>query len=104
MGTSIEVRLFALVILVEQLRLSIYTGAIVRWESSTNGGGSSWTNINNASTTQSYSNLTQTTIYRVLLTLNNGCDGYSWMLGIIPVNEPFTPVTANPPLYAWADL
>ncbi len=58
------------------ITLSNYTGTIVRWESSTNGG-ASWTTINNTSTTQSYSNLTQTTIYRVLLTLNNGCDGYS---------------------------
>jgi hypothetical protein len=77
------------------ITLSNYTGTIVRWESSTNGG-ASWTTINNTSTTQSYSNLTQTTIYRVFLTLNNGCDGYS-DVGIIPVNEPFTPtVTANP--------
>ncbi|WP_207513765.1 HYR-like domain-containing protein, partial [Longitalea luteola] len=79
------------------ITLSNYTGTIVRWESSTNGG-ASWTTINNTSTTQSYSNLTQTTIYRVLLTLNNGCDGYS-DVGIIPVNEPFTPtVTVTPPI------
>ncbi|WP_276505062.1 beta strand repeat-containing protein, partial [Terrimonas pollutisoli] len=80
------------------IELSNYSPAtIVRWESSVDGG-ATWTNINNTSTTQAYSNLTQTTIYRVLLTLNNGCDGYS-DIGIVPVNEPFTPiVTVNPPV------
>ncbi|MCG7858897.1 hypothetical protein MD537_18110, partial [Flavihumibacter sediminis] len=71
------------------------TGTVVRWESSINGG-ASWTPITNSGTTQPYSDLMQTTIYRVLLTLNNGCDGYS-DIGIVPVNPPFTPTaTANP--------
>jgi gliding motility-associated-like protein len=45
------------------ITLSGYTGSIVRWEFSTDGG-VTWTNIANTTTTQSYLNLTQTTIYR----------------------------------------
>jgi hypothetical protein len=48
------------------LTLSGYTGTILRWESSTNGG-SSWSAIANTTTTQTYINLTQTTIYRAVL-------------------------------------
>ncbi|MCD6065442.1 MAG: Ig-like protein [Bacteroidetes bacterium] len=46
------------------LTLSGHTGAIARWEFSTNGG-STWTNIANTTTTQNYTNLTTTTQYRV---------------------------------------
>lgn len=46
------------------LTLAGQTGNIVRWESSIDGGGS-WTNITNTTATQNFSNLTQTTKYRV---------------------------------------
>ncbi|MFL5745281.1 MAG: hypothetical protein ACJ751_11475, partial [Niastella sp.] len=76
------------------LTLSNYAGNILRWESSTDGG-STWTTISNTTTTQSYANLTTTTIYRVYLELN-GCYSYS-TIGIVPINPPFTPtVTATP--------
>ncbi|MEQ9063768.1 MAG: gliding motility-associated C-terminal domain-containing protein [Vicingaceae bacterium] len=39
-------------------------GGVVRWESSTNGG-ASWSNIANLSTTENFTNLTTTTLYRV---------------------------------------
>jgi hypothetical protein len=79
------------------LILSNYTGAIVRWEASTDGG-VTWTTISNTNDAYSYSNLNTTTAYRVLLTLNNGCDGYS-SIGVVPVNPPFTPTaTATPPI------
>lgn len=45
------------------LTLSGHVGSVVRWEFSTDGG-VTWTNIANTTTTQSYLNLTQTTIYR----------------------------------------
>ncbi|MFL5745953.1 MAG: beta strand repeat-containing protein, partial [Niastella sp.] len=79
------------------LTLSNYTGNILRWESSTDGG-ATWTTISNTSTSQSYLNLTTTTIYRVALELN-GCNDYS-SIGIVPVNPPFTPtVTATPSIF-----
>lgn len=45
------------------ITLSGHTGSVVRWEFSTDGG-ITWTSIVNTTTTQSYLNLTQTTIYR----------------------------------------
>lgn len=42
------------------------TGAVLYWESSTNGG-ATWTNIGNPTSTQSYLNLTQTTCYRAVV-------------------------------------
>lgn len=48
------------------LLLSGQTGSVVRWEFSTDGG-LTFGNITNTSTSQSYTNLTQTTIYRALV-------------------------------------
>jgi hypothetical protein len=48
------------------LTLSGYTGTIIRWESSINSG-ASWSTIANTTTTQTYTNLTQTTIYRAVM-------------------------------------
>jgi len=48
------------------ITLSGHTGTISRWEFSTNGG-TTWTNITNTTTTQSYLNLNTTTIYRALV-------------------------------------
>ncbi len=53
------------------LTLSGNTGAIVRWEYSTDGG-STWTNITNTTNNQAYTNLTQTRQYRALVQ-NNPC-------------------------------
>lgn len=58
------------------LTLSGHTGTIVRWQSSTNGG-ASWTNIANTTTTQSYSNLTITTWYRVEISMGGFPNTYS---------------------------
>ena len=55
--------------------LSGHTGTVSRWESSTNGG-STWTNITNATTTQAYTNLTLTTQYRARIT-SGTCIEYS---------------------------
>jgi len=43
-----------------------YTGSVVYWESSINGG-ATWTNVPNILTQQSYSGLTQTTCYRAVV-------------------------------------
>ena len=48
------------------LTLAGYTGSILNWESSTDGG-SSWSSIANTTNTQSYSNITTTTIYRAIV-------------------------------------
>ncbi|MFL5764007.1 MAG: gliding motility-associated C-terminal domain-containing protein [Bacteroidia bacterium] len=53
------------------LTLSGHTGAVTRWEFSTNGG-VSWTNIANTTTTQSYLNLTATRWFRAFVT-SSGC-------------------------------
>lgn len=51
------------------LTLSGHTGSIVRWERSIDGG-VTWTNIVNTTTTQNYTNLTTTTLYRVRIQSN----------------------------------
>lgn len=48
------------------INLSGHTGNVIRWEYSTNGG-STWNTINNNSTSLSYSNITQTTLYRAVV-------------------------------------
>lgn len=53
------------------ITLSGQVGTILRWMRSTNGG-SSWTNISNTTTSQTYSNLTQTTMYVAVMT-NGSC-------------------------------
>jgi hypothetical protein len=78
------------------ITLSNYTGTVVQWESSTDGGVTWSVFTSTTPTTYNFSNLTQTTAYRVLLTLNNGCDSYS-SIGVVPVQPVFTPtVTATP--------
>ncbi|MFN3343716.1 MAG: PKD domain-containing protein, partial [Flavobacteriales bacterium] len=51
------------------LTLSGHVGAVLGWEFSTNGGGS-WSPIANTTTSQFYSNLTQTTMYRARVRSN----------------------------------
>lgn len=55
------------------LTLSGHTGSVTRWEFSINAG-ASWTNIANTTTTQSYTNLTQTRYFRAFVT-SAGCTG-----------------------------
>lgn len=49
------------------LTLAGHTGNVTRWESSIDGG-ATWTNIVNTTTTQAYTNLLTTTLYRVRVT------------------------------------
>src|SRR6185295_13772322 len=56
--------------------LSGHSGTIQRWEQSINGG-TSWTNITNTTTTQAYTNLTTTTMYRARIINGATCFEYS---------------------------
>lgn len=71
--------------------LSGHTGTIIRWESSVNGG-TSWVPIANATTTLNYSNLTQTTQYRAVIS-GGACGNEFSTATTITVNQPA--VTAN---------
>lgn len=53
------------------LTLSGETGSVLRWEYSTDGGGT-WINITNTTTTQNYTNLTVPTMYRAVVQ-NGSC-------------------------------
>jgi len=66
------------------LTLSGHTGTINFWQFSTNGG-VTWTNIANTTTTQSYLNLTTTTIYRANVQ-NGGCAAANSTTATITVN------------------
>jgi subtilisin-like proprotein convertase family protein len=68
------------------LNLSGHSGSVTRWELSTNGGGS-WSNISNTTTSHPYSNITQTTHYRAVVT-NGGCPSSNSVPAIITVVEP----------------
>lgn len=48
------------------LTLSSYSGTVLNWQSSTDGG-STWSDIVNTTSTQGYNNLTQTTTYRAVV-------------------------------------
>ena len=67
------------------LTLSGYTGTILRWEFSTDGG-TNYTPISNTSTTQTFSNLTTTTKYRAVVQ-NGVC---------APANSSPATVTVSP--------
>lgn len=71
------------------ITLSGYTGTIVRWESSVNNG-VSWSTITNTTTTQSYLNLNQTTLYRAVVKSGTCAEAFSTVTTITIVN----PVTA----------
>ena len=61
------------------------TGTIIRWESSINGG-STWSPIANTTTTQAYSNITVTTMYRAVYKSGNCAEAMSGAI-TITVNE-----------------
>jgi len=67
------------------ITLSGNTGAVVRWEYSTNGG-STWTAITNTGSTNSYSNLTQTTLFRAVVQ-NGVCNSANSSSTTITINE-----------------
>lgn len=70
--------------------LSGHNGNIIRWESSTNAG-VTWTTIANTSNTHSYSNITQTTIYRAVIQNQPNCNiafSTSAMVNVIPNLKP----------------
>ncbi|CAM3724136.1 hypothetical protein FSS13T_01550 [Flavobacterium saliperosum S13] len=78
------------------LYLSGHRGAVVRWEYSTTGG-ISWLAIANTTNTHTYSNITQSTIFRAVVQ-NSPCAiafSTSTMINVIPNIRP-TPVTAIP--------
>jgi gliding motility-associated-like protein len=71
------------------IQLSQYTGSIVNWETSTNGG-VSWNTISNNTSAQNYLNLSVTTMYRAVL-----------KSGVCPVeNTSSTTVTVTNGAYA----
>lgn len=57
------------------LTLTGNTGTVQKWQSSTNGG-SNWNDISNTSSSQNYSNLVSTTMYRAVV-MNAGCTSNS---------------------------
>lgn len=59
-----------------KITLSGYTGVVVKWQSSVNGG-SSWTDIANTTTEYQYSNLNQTTLFRAVIKSGTCEDVYS---------------------------
>lgn len=75
------------------ITLSGHTGSIVNWNTSTDGG-VTWTTISNTTTTQSYSNITSTTFYRV--TVKSGvCNSDTSTSTIITVNPAVIGGTVN---------
>src|SRR6266498_1435810 len=77
------------------ITLSGETGAILTWESSTDGGGT-WTTLSNTTSTLTYTNLTQATLYRVLIQ-SGVCTSYSSyaVVSVVPQQAP-SPVIATP--------
>lgn len=78
------------------ITLAGYTGRIVQWEYSTDGG-TLWTPIVNETATQTYSNLPQTTIYRALLQSGVCSTTYS-SISVISVVPQFNPTTIATPV------
>ncbi|MDB5024375.1 MAG: hypothetical protein JWP78_2130 [Mucilaginibacter sp.] len=75
-----------------QIFLAGHTGTVVRWESSIDNG-TTWQPVTNTGTTQSYTNLTQTTEYRAILHNSNTCPDATSTSTTITVGLP--PVQAN---------
>lgn len=76
------------------LTLSGHTGTIQYWEYSTNGG-TTWTNIANVTTSQGYSNLTATTMYRANVK-NGTCTALNSTAATITVNSGSSGGTTSP--------
>lgn len=76
------------------LTLVGYTGNILNWEFSTDGG-STWINISNTSNTQSYLNITTTTQYRALVQ-NGSCPAAAAVPAILTVDPTTVGGTVSP--------
>lgn len=76
------------------LTLSGHSGTIVSWETSTDGG-VTWTANGNTSTTENYTNLTDTTWYRVILT-SGTCGNDTSAVGTIIVDPATVGGTTSP--------
>lgn len=74
------------------LTLSGNTGTVQKWQSSTNGG-SNWNDISNTSSSQNYTNLSTTTMYRAVVQ-SSGCTANS-ASATITIN-PTTSITTQP--------
>ncbi|WP_293890079.1 PKD-like domain-containing protein [Flavobacterium sp.] len=77
--------------------LTGHVGNVVRWEYSSNGG-SIWVPIANTTASNTYTNITQSTIFRAVIQNGAACNlAYSLvtMVNVIPNIKP-TPVTATP--------
>jgi gliding motility-associated-like protein len=68
------------------LNLSGHTGAVLRWEYS-NDGGFTWVTLSNNSTSQSYNNLTMTTMYQVIVQ-SGVCPSDTSAIATITVDQP----------------
>ena len=77
------------------LTLNGNIGAIVRWDSSTNGG-VNWASIANTTNSLVYSNLSQTTLYRVAIK-NGTCPIVYSTNAVVSVIPSFTPVATGVP-------
>ncbi|RFS17822.1 M36 family metallopeptidase [Emticicia sp. C21] len=77
------------------LTLSGHTGAILRWESSTDNFASNIVNINNTTTTLPYSNLTQTTKFRAVVKNGVCAQVYSGIATITRANATPPSPTGN---------
>lgn len=80
------------------ITLSGHTGSVTRWEFSTDGG-VTWNNIANTTTSQSYLNLTQTTMYRARVQ-SGSCSALFSSTATITISPPtvggtITPATSN---------
>ncbi|MBC7625822.1 T9SS type A sorting domain-containing protein, partial [Ferruginibacter sp.] len=74
------------------LTLSGQTGTIQHWEYSTNGG-TSWTSIANASITLTYTNVTVSTSYRVVV--GNGCGNVNSSIALVGIHNYWTGAVSN---------
>ena len=79
------------------LNLNGFSGNILRWEYSTNGG-VTWLPISNTTNTYNFTNITQTTLYRAVI--ENGACGLAYSalayINVIPPNIKPDPVSASP--------
>ncbi len=74
------------------LTLTGQTGTIVRWESSTDGGGT-WSPITNTTVTQAYTNIIVPTLYRAVV--GNGCGNVFSTNALVNVHNYWTGALSN---------
>ncbi|MDP3360453.1 MAG: LamG-like jellyroll fold domain-containing protein, partial [Lutibacter sp.] len=87
-----------------EIVLSGNTGAIIRWESSIDGGATiPWNIINNTTNSYPYSNIPVTTIYRAVIQSGNCSVAYSNIVtvSVVPQDIKPEPVTASDTTICW---